>query len=162
MATLLSQKDPQWVWKGGKDGYEAFLKKLDVTEKEEILATGILHGSNVFSTTLTTEVRFELKDPSYDSPQEDVKASWKSAYLQSEIFLDIYLLHTGADLLLPPLPGIFQKAMNYRVDTNTGLLYIFRHRFHLPCIPEAKILTILHLVHDQAGHWGKQGTLAKL
>lgn len=52
--------------------------------------------------------------------------------------------------------------MNYRVDPDTGLLYIFRHGFHLFCIPETKILSVLRLVHDQAGHWGKQGTLAKL
>lgn len=62
----------------------------------------------------------------------------------------------------PPPPGIFRKAMSYQVDSNTGLLYIFRHGFHLPCIPEARILTVLCLVHDEAGHWGKQYTLAKL
>lgn len=51
--------------------------------------------------------------------------------------------------------------MNYGIDPDTGLFYIFWHGFHLFCISESKILSMLHLVHDQAGYWEKQGTLAK-
>lgn len=162
MAATLSREGPQWVWKDGKDGYEAFLKRLGTFEKEEVLAAGTLHGINVFSTLLATEVGSGLKDLNGISLEEEAKASWRDAYLRSEIFSDVYLLHTGANSSLPLSPGTFQKAMNYRVDPDTGLLHIFRHGFHLPCIPEAKIPSVLRLVHDQAGHLGKQDTLAKL
>ena len=52
--------------------------------------------------------------------------------------------------------------MNYRVDEETGLLWIFRRRVLIPCVPESKILSVLRLAHDGDGHWGKQSTLAKL
>lgn len=154
-AATLGREGPQWVWKDGKDGYEAFLEKLGGLEKEEVLAT--LHGVNVFFIGLAAQVGLDLGESSGISSEERTKASWKDAYLQSEVFLDIYRLHTVTDLSPPPLPGTFQRAMNYRLDPDTGLLYIFRHVFHLPCIPEAKILSVLRLVHGALGKTGHTG-----
>lgn len=61
-----------------------------------------------------------------------------------------------------PKLGIFQQAMNYRVDLNTGILWIFRKGSYLPCVPESKVLSLLHIAYDEGGYWGKQGTLDKL
>lgn len=52
--------------------------------------------------------------------------------------------------------------MCHRVDPDTNVLWVFRKGAYLPCVPENRILPVLRLVHDQEGHWGKQGTLAQL
>lgn len=50
-----------------------------------------------------------------------------------------------------PKAGIFQRAINYRVDPNTGLLWIFRKRSYLPCVPESKVLSRIRIAHDKGG-----------
>ena len=46
------------------------------------------------------------------------------------------------------------------MDPTTGLLWIFCQGIYIPCVPEEKILTVLLLIHDDGGYWGKQGTMA--
>lgn len=139
-----SKEGPQWIWKDGKDGYEAFLMKLTLKDRQEVLEHGSLAGVSVFATLL-----------------ESASSSWKDAYLASGWFGQIYRL------LLDDIPGkyasgTFQRAMSCRVDLATGLLWIHRLGINIPCIPESKVLSVLKLVHDEGGHWAKQGTLAKL
>lgn len=59
-------------------------------------------------------------------------------------------------------PKVFQRAMSYLIALMTTLLWICRRGIYLPFVPELKVLSVLRSVHDEAGHWAKQGTLAKL
>lgn len=122
------------------------------------MSHGSLHEINVFSVLLT---QTSSNDLIHDS-QQDQKQSWQDAYHTSSVFSEIYCLHTTKDNTSSFSPGTFQRAMNYRVAEETGLLWIFRRGVLIPCIPESKILSVLQVAHDGEGHWDKRGTLAKL
>ena len=145
----ISKEGPKWVWKDGKGGYQAFLDSLNDSDRTEVISGGTLHGENVFSQSLSVGATV---DPNRDS--------WEKAYLASEWFADIYRAHTTDQPF--SLPGIFSKAMNFRVDPHTKVLWKHHQDLFLPCVPESKVLGILKQAHDESGHWAKQGTIAKL
>jgi len=49
-----------------------------------------------------------------------------------------------------------------RHEIPCGKRWIHHRSHYLPCIPEAKIRSVLLEAHDQAGHWAETGTLARL
>ncbi len=135
---------PQWIWKDGKDGYEAFLSSLSSTDRNELLDQGTIHGVPAFTA----------------APAADASPSWKEVFLSSQWFGDIYrfLLDQHEE---PPSATFLRKAFNYRIRNE--ILWIHRHAdTYLPCIPERKVLAVLTEAHDQSGHWAKTGTLARL
>lgn len=143
----LSEQGPQWIWKDGKDGFEAFLKGLDGVTRDEVLEEGTAHGVSVFKVQAMASQAGE----------------WASAYMTSDWFKDLYQIHTIDDVDPATVaPRSATKALDYRVDMSTGVLWKHHRNTWLPCIPESRVLSVLRLVHDQAGHWGKAGTLAKL
>jgi hypothetical protein len=130
-----------WIWSDKKDGYTALLDRLSKKDREEVIQEGTLHGVSVFS--------LEVGDGN----------SWTAAYEASEWFGDVHrFLRNGNS----PSSKTFRESMSYRLDPETDILWISRGNFMMPCIPEAKVRTILAQVHDNGGHWGKAGTLAKL
>lgn len=141
------QKDPMWVWKDGKGGYEEFLRSLSENEKGEVIQGGTYHGASVFTTTATI---------ASDGPEV-----WRASYLQSAWFKDYYTYLESGNL---PEDGarVLRKALDYRIDEETGLLWIHHRNTFLPCIPERKVAAVLREVHDNSGHWGKITTLTKL
>ena len=44
----LDTEGSRWVWKDGKDGYEALLASLQAEDKEEVINHGSIHGVSVF------------------------------------------------------------------------------------------------------------------
>jgi hypothetical protein len=147
-ARALKEQGPRWIWRDGKGGFEEFLKTLDPATKAEVVDYGTIGGVNVFKVGAMVN---------------DAQASWSAAYLASDWFRDIYRLHT-IDNVDPAsvAPQAATKALLYRVDPSTEILGKHYRSTWLPCIPESKILSVLQMVHDQAGHWAKAGTLAKL
>lgn len=141
----LGEHGPKWIWKDGKDGFEAFLKGLDASTRGEVIEQGTAHGASVFR---VQAMAGQVGD-------------WGPAYLASDWFKDVYQIHTADDLSFA-LPHSATRALDYRVDKSTGILWKCHRNAWLPCIPESKVLYVLRMVHDQAGHWGKAGTLAKL
>lgn len=103
---VLSKEGPHWIWKNGKEGYEAFLARLSSQNRHEVLEHGSIGGVNVFATSLGT------------SQEENVSSeiSWKDAYLTSHWFGDIYRVLSGEN---PShyAPGTFQRAMNCRINS---------------------------------------------
>ena len=55
---------------------------------------------------------------------------------------------------------LLKEAFRYRVVGD--ILWKHHREFYLPCIPEAKVLTVLKEAHDDSGHWAKTGTMARL
>ena len=143
----LAESGPQWIWKDGKDGFEAFLKGLDSATGVEVIDHGTAHGVPVF--------RVEA--------MASQAGSWQTAYMASKWFQDVYRIHTIDDVD-PTSVGLdaAARALDYRVDTSTGVLWKHHRNAWLPCVPELMVLTVLRMVHDQAGHWGKAGTMSKL
>lgn len=88
---------------------------------------------------------------------------WHSAYLTSGWFRDVYRIHTIDDIDPASVgPNAAARSLDYRVDESIGVLWKHYRRIWLPCIPKLMVLLVLRMVHDQAGHWGKAGTLSKL
>ena len=48
------------------------------------------------------------------------------------------------------------------MDQETGVLWKYHNKNVLPCIPESFVLSLLRAVHDDVGHWAKNGTMVKL
>lgn len=145
---MLTEQGPRWIWKDGKDGFEAFLKGLDSTTRAEVIDHGTAHGVGVFSV---------------QAMAGEAQESWAEAYLASDWFKDVYRIHTVDDVDPTTMaPHSATKALAFRVDEITGVLWKYYRNTWLPCIPETKVLYVLRMVHDQGGHWGKAGTLAKL
>ena len=142
----LAEQGPCWIWKDGKDGFEAFLKGLDGVTRTEVIDEGTAHGVSVFRV---------------QAMASQAGKDWSSAYHASDWFRDLYLIHTTDDVDSSMTPRVTQ-ALDYRVDTSTGVLWKHHRGAWLPCVPESRVLSVLRMVHDQAGHWGKAGTLAKL
>lgn len=143
---MLQTQGPQWIWKDGKNGFEAFLRSLSKADRAEVTDQGTLHGIDVFSLTAAASV-------------SDAE-SWEASYLQSCWFSHIYMFLTG--LRWDETSPTFTQSMAYRIDPNTKVLWKHHREQYLPCIPEDRVLGVLRKVHDEAGHWGKAGTLAKL
>ena len=143
----LTQHGPQWIWKDGKDGYEAFLKSLQNAEREEAIEHGTIKGTSVFSLVATASTK--------------TVPSWNEAYLRSEWFGDVYALLSYQSEGTPSA-ALLRKAFHYRKQGE--ILWIHRNNSgtYLPCIPEGKVLSILIEAHDQNGHWAKTGTMARL
>ena len=143
----LAESGPQWIWKDGKDGFEAFLRGLDSVTRAEVIDHGTAHGVSVFKVEAMT----------------GQPGSWQAAYLASGWFRDIYRIHT-MDHVDPGSmdPDAVVRALDYRVDTSSGILWKYHRQVWLPCVPESVVLSVLRAVHDQAGHWGKAGTMSKL
>lgn len=139
----LAKQGPQWIWKDGKGGFEDFLASLDPELRKEVLTNGTKNGIPLFSHSLTF------------APMD----SWRPAYEASDWFGDIYRLLDGT--ATSPSPELVRKAYDYRV-TEKGVLWVHRRGGYLPCIPEAKVLSVLMEAHDVAGHWGKAGTMVRL
>lgn len=123
---LIRSEGAQWIWKDGGGGYEEFLGGLNSYEKEEVVGSGQLHGVNVF----TSEV--------IESPE----LSWADAYQESELFGKTYRILLGTERAQPKE---FQKAFKFRLDPHTSHLLIHQREedIYLPCIPEAKVRSIL-------------------
>lgn len=150
----LSEGGAKWVWKDGKGGFEEFLKSLDPAAKEEVTVHGIIGGASVFA--LRAVPSTGSATVSDNSPETD---DWKSAYLASYWFGDVYRIHLGEP---PKSSSAMRTALDSRVDPRTGVLWLYRRQLYLPCIPEMKVLSVLREVHDNGGHWANAGTLAKL
>jgi hypothetical protein len=145
MATELADHGSHWVWKDGKGGFEEFLTRLNLNERLEVVEHGTISGVSVFGLEFMTT-----------TSSGDI--SWKQAYKRSIWFGDIYEFLTNS----APVPStkVMKNAMIYRVVNE--VLWIHHRSRYLPCIPEAKIRSVLLEAHDQAGHWAKTGTLARL
>ena len=147
-ARLLAEGGSQWIWTDGKHGFEAFLRGLDSATRTEVVDHGTAHGVNVFKV---------------EAMAGQAGSDWGLAYLASEWYGDVYRLHTMDDVDMASIsPGVTAKALDYRIDTPSGILWKHHRNTWLPCIPESKVLSVLRMVHDSAGHWGRSGTLAKL
>ena len=143
----LETQGPRWIWKDGKDGFEAFLGSLDQDRKREVLDHGTVDGLSVFS----SEASLEAGSPS---------SSWKEAYATSAWFGEIYqFLHDGF-VIASPSPKLIRKAFDYRLAND--ILWKHHLEAYLPCVPESKVLTVLKEAHDESGHWAKTGTMARL
>ena len=136
----LEREGPQWIWKDGKGGYEAFLKTLDLQEKAEVITNGTLHSVEVFVNTVS------------------FFSNWYEAYQDSQWFGDIFRYLQG--LPITPTPRLLRKCLDYRIYH--GVLWITRKEIHLVCVPESKVSIVLQEVHDNGGHWGKESTLLRL
>ena len=143
----LTQHGPQWIWKDGKEGYEAFLRSLQNTEREEVIEHGTIQGTSVFSLVASASTK--------------TVPSWNNAYLASEWFGAIYRLlsYQSEDT---PSAALLRKAFHYRKQGNILWIYRSNSETYLPCIPEGKALSVLTEAHDQNGHWAKTGTMARL
>ena len=137
----LDRGGSKWVWKDGKDGFDAFLKSLSESEKTEVIENGSLHSLPVFAL--------------------EGSASWDTDYLRSEWFGQTYqYLYTGnlpGDLSAPFL----RKCLDYRLDEQARL-WVTRRGLNLLCVPETKVAAVLQEAHDHSGHWGKENTILKL
>ena len=115
-----------WIWKDGKDGYEAFLKNLEYKDGEEVLEEGSLHEASVF------EAQAGFRNAANDLL--DTSATpWKEAYvryLSSSYMYEIY--STTRDLREGyGLPS--RSQCEYPMGPTQELL---------PCIPKSKVLPI--------------------
>ena len=72
MQFKVSEKGPRWVWKDGKDGFEAFLAKLSSVEREEVTQYGTLHGVASFAIESLGAVE-----------KANISSEWKEAYENS-------------------------------------------------------------------------------
>ena len=143
----LAQHGPQWIWKDGKEGYEAFLRSLQDSEREEVIGHGTIQGMSVFSLVATASTK--------------AVPSWSEAYFSSEWFGDIYrfLSYQSEG---PPSATLLRKAFHYRKQGDILWVYRSKSETYLPCIPEGKVLSVLMEAYDQNGHWAKTGTMARL
>ena len=137
----LQKEGHQWIWKEGKDGFEAFLKSLDKKGQEEVVGQGTLHNIPVFALQSST--------------------SWGEAYERSVWFGPVCRFLQTGDLPSPVSAGFLRRCLDYRVDED-GRLWVHRGELHLLCIPESKVAGALYEAHDNSGHWAKSGTLIKL
>ena len=140
----LASVGPKWVWKDGKDGFEAFLNSLSTTQKYEITDQGTVHGVPAFSSTATRAV-----------------PTWVEAYCKSEWFGDIYKVLSDRYEGSPPAV-LLRKAFVHRIYNNILWIYRSNNDTYLPCVPELKVLPVLVDAHDSSGHWAKTGTMARL
>lgn len=144
----LDIKGPRWVWKDGKDGYEALLDSLQVAERNEIIEHGSIHGISVFSSEAAGTVGSDLD-------------SWVGSYKASTWFGDVYKLISN-QYEGTPTASLLRKSLDYRIHESILWVHHARTQCYLPCIPEGKVLSVLVEVHDLAGHWAKTGTMARL
>ncbi|SLM38554.1 Ribonuclease H-like domain [Lasallia pustulata] len=137
----IKEEGAQWIWKDGKDGFEAFLKNLANGDRAEVIGQGTLHSIPVFAVQSS--------------------ASWQGAYQVSKWFGMVYQYLCTGDLP-PEAPARFlRKCLDYRIDEDSRL-WIHRGELHLLCIPENKVAMALRESHGNSGHWAKDGTLLKL
>ena len=148
----LDHEGPKWIWKDGAGGFEAFLKSLDQPGLGEVINQGTLYGVSVFS------LEFVAAKSEAEAPTTEMD-SWVSSYQRSSWFGDIYNFLTATNPP-PPTPALLKKALNYRVVNQ--ILWIFCKNSYMPCVPEAKVLTLLRETHDLDGHWAKAGTCVRL
>ena len=101
----LGKQGPQWIWKDGKGGFDAFLASLNDEKKSEVVKRGTLHSIPVFATT-------SGEDP-----------SWGTAYEESNWFGEMFKFHKYGSPLPPELN---RKALNYRLwgDRRSGVSVI--------------------------------------
>ena len=137
----LQREGHQWVWKDGKEGFEAFLKSLAEGERAEVVGQGTLHNVPVFALQSS--------------------ASWGEAYERSEWFGPVYRFLGTGGLPSPVAASFLRRCLDYRVDEDSRL-WVHRGELHLLCIPESKVAGALQEAHDNSGHWAKEGTLIKL
>ena len=76
ISNQLKEHGLEWIWRDGKGGYEALLKRLSEKEREEVQSFGTLNGALV----LQVEVQF----------MED----WDADYRASAWFCVPYLYHS--------------------------------------------------------------------
>ncbi len=148
----LQDRGPQWIWKDGKDGFEAFLASLDERKKTEVVDLGTLDGTSVFVIEVLT---LSYATEAFRAPQAK---SWKEAYEASSWFGEIY------KFLMKHNEANYKKAGDivWEFETIGDILWIHRRGAFLPCVPETKVLSVLKEVHDDDGHWAKTGTIARL
>ena len=139
----LINQGPQWVWKDGAGGFEAFLGTLDPSYRSEVLQHGTIDGLSVFALSAV---------PATDD-------TWKQAYLSCGWYAHIYGYLLG-EAFGNPSADLLRKALDYRIVGD--ILWIHRRDQYLPCIPQKKVLSVLRDVHDNSGHWAKTGTMARL
>lgn len=154
----LDTQGPRWIWKDGKDGFDSFLAALTSVEQLEVVDRGTLHGISAFSLeAISTVEAMEPPAEAFSKAAADTR-TWIEGYHSSTWFGEIYgFLTIGASV---PTAALLRKSFDYRVVRH--ILWIFRKGVYLPCVPEAKVLTVLREAHDHSGHWAKTGTLARL
>ncbi len=144
LATELANHDSRWIWKDGKGGFENFLTKLNQDDRLEVVGQGTIKKVSVFG------LKFMMTTPG------DI--SWKQAYKHSIWFKDIYDFLTNPTAAPPA--RVLRTALNYRVVND--ILWVHHRGCYLPCIPEAKVRSVLLEAHDQAGYWAKAGIMVRL
>lgn len=137
----LHREGAQWIWKDGKDRFEAFLKGLTDDEQTEVVSKGSLNNISVFALQSSM--------------------SWREAYESSAWFMAVYHYIITGDLPTPTPARFLRKCLDYRMDKDSRL-WVHRGEFHLLCIPESKVSQTLYEAHDNSGHWAKAGTILKL
>ena len=152
MQSEVTERGHRWVWKDGKDGFEAFLANLSSLEREEVIQHSTLHGVASFAIESLGA-----------NEKAGISTEWKEAYENSVWFGEIYKLLTkapGYPTDPQAFPKLFRKAMDYRVID--GVLWIHWREDYLPCVPESRVLSVLKEYHDNSGHWAKAGTLSRV
>ena len=152
------EKEPLRKWSDGKSGYQSFLRQLDEQQYNEVLVDGTLGGSEVF----LSQAKAPAERPQAHSLPRLAKASWQEAYRNSNWFGRLYQAHDLDPTSVVLTPYECTQALSYRLDAITGILWKDHRGSLLPCIPESLVLSILRATHDDAGHWAKAGTMAKL
>ena len=113
----LADHGPRWIWKDGKDGFEAFLKGLDDATKAEVIDHGTAQEVSVFRVqAMASQV-----------------GDWASAYHTSDWSRDLYTTHTIDDVDPSTVtPRSATRALDYRVDASTGVLWKHHRNPWLP------------------------------
>ena len=154
----LPEKEPLWKWSDSKSGYQSFLGQLDEQQRNKVLVEGTLGGSEVFLTQAKPPVEGYQ---THNLPRLP-KPSWQEAYHNSGWFGRLYQAHDSDPASVVLTPHECTQALSYRLDTITGILWKDHRGSLLPCIPESLVISIFRAAHDDAGHWAKAGTMAKL
>ena len=142
-------------------GYQALLDSLQSEHRQEIIDQGSIHGVSAFQVSAGAFYNEASGDgtSSGEAYNKDLD-SWVECYTKSAWFGDIYALLTKAPGSYVPSPKLLERSYDYLVIRH--ILWTCRKDMFLPCIPEGKVLTVLREAHDDNGHWGRTGTMARL
>ncbi len=144
MTIKLMKQSSHWVWRDEKEEFEELLTKLTLDERLEIIEQSTISDMFIFDLnimTITSENVF-----------------WKQTYKHFVWFKNIYRFLIDSTSV--SLAKVMRSFMNYWMIDE--VLWIHYKDQYLSCVLEVKVRSLLLKAHDQADHWVKTDTLARL
>ncbi|KAI0996301.1 hypothetical protein K3495_g11880, partial [Podosphaera aphanis] len=152
------EKEPLWIWKDGKDGYEELLRKVAGPLKE-------MEMERFFSETNTGKTVDEIEENLKSNLVEVTEGVSDEKYLISSWYGEIarYLkdrTFSRERATKIQREALIRKSRNYLFEGG-NLFYVVRGRTKR-CVNEGEVAAILSMAHDRGGHFSQIITLRTL